>query len=183
MAPRKSWEQLSPGYRRRLEAQGVDRAYHERGDLRAARGHSGLPRGRYPAPWPETQAVIRGDSTAAQDALLRRWWDKGHAPVWFYDRAPDGGYRLSWDSAAAISAQVYSAPETWDHVDILRTPGGQWFMSVYFSPDDDDHTDVFLPPGTEQEVIDWVWHQDGVENQPLDLEVGYSGGGSMAGRR
>lgn len=44
MARRKSWDELRPDYRERLEKKGITREAHERGDsIKAARGHERTP--------------------------------------------------------------------------------------------------------------------------------------------
>lgn len=164
MARRKPWDELSPGYRRRLERAGVTAETHGQADLGLARGHSRLtlPRGRYPAPWEPTRRTIAGEATAEDRALLQRWWTGHHAPAWL----ETGG--LEWDVAAAISAQVYSPPSTWSDVTFDPASGN---MLVTF--EDGSFTVVTLPRGSWPDAWEWARGQDNVYGDAMDVEVGY----------
>lgn len=164
MARRKPWDDLSPGYRKRLERAGVTRETHGSADLGLARGHSRLtlPRGRYPAPAEATQRLLEGRATAEDRALLQRWYSKGHAPAWITDRA------VEWDVAAAVSVQVFTPPDRgWEqvHFDPSRD-----LMEITF--DDGSTLYVQLPPSSWPDLWEWSKTQEDANGDLLDVTVG-----------
>ena len=80
---RKGWEDLSPGYRSRLERGGVSRAAYERGEsLKSARGHGRTPE-RPSLSNPQQFPQYHGERQRLVNAVNRRKQDLfGTSPKW-----------------------------------------------------------------------------------------------------
>ncbi len=118
----KTWTQLSPSYRARLEGAGVDRKAWLAGvDLRGARSHApGAPVGAAP---PEVISRVLADEGSPADLGQLREWQAGQSGEYYYDS-------MGYEAAAALS-QLHTPPERWASVQLTpRDDGRAWTMTV-----------------------------------------------------
>jgi hypothetical protein len=161
-----AWGRLTPRYQGRLLRQGVGRE-----EWRA--GYSG----RRPPPAPSdpelfriSDRLVQGTDTAADQRALERWYSTQRVPPWFADQP--GTNKAA--TAAVLSSQVLSPPETWRDVRMIPAPHGQpWIMSIEF--DDGSTKEIAVPYWLAQDVMAWLtqeseWYEEHF-GQPLDWDV------------
>jgi hypothetical protein len=140
----KPWKDLSPSYRKRLQAAGITGESRRRGiDLRVARGHTPRPRpGQAPAD------VIAARTPTPSEVSTRRLWRETLAPGWLPNRQRMG------DATAAALSQLRN-PRDWTHVQFTPAPPGQsWTMEVSYVSGYPQT--IQLPPDAYMEVLDLI---------------------------
>lgn len=145
---RKAWKDLSPAYRRRLEARGVTSHTHAVADLTEARGH--------PSPAPPgavdkrlIDRLMEGEGTTEEFDRLETMFTW---PSWVPRRISTtryGGTEPVFVEVAAALSRLPN-PRTWDHTEVTpRGEGEPWDLTVYFKGN--RHPRTVLVPGGGQE--------------------------------
>lgn len=159
MPKARSWNNLTPAYRNRLERGGLSKSSYESGaDLRKARGHA--PKGFQTLNRDELALLnkaVRADATPQEIKKLEQFLTR---PSWI-------------PKSSEVRPEVYGAlgklphPRTWKHVYIVPTARGPWEMTVYTKRGRYPNT-IEIPGGggavgeAPREVIDLV-KQLGIE--------------------
>lgn len=137
MARRKSWSELTPAYRARLERRGVTAKTHATANLIRARGHRpALPPGSIEPDY--IDRLLREPGTYMTREALGGLEDRFTRPSWI----------PAWvhpDAAAALSQ--LPNPKRWTNVEFVpRDDGRAWTMTVSLKGNAYDRT-ILIPGG------------------------------------
>lgn len=143
---RKSWEDLTPAYRRRLERAGITESSHGSANLIRARGHqASRPAGA--APEALVELAVRGQLEGPQVTDLTRFFTW---PSWLPKTATRQGRKgLTFPILPEVAAALSQLPDPkrWRSVEITpRGEGEPWTMVVKLKGNAYDR-EILIPGG------------------------------------